>query len=62
MTPQWLWWLAIASIVLGSIGGGLEKAFAPEPGKPARWPYRLGAFLASLGTDIVSLRKMGGGS
>lgn len=61
MSPTVLLYIGVGVVVLGSVGGALEKACAPEPGKAGGFGYRVGVFLASLGTDLVSLRKLGGG-
>lgn len=55
MTPQTLVYIAAASLALGTIGGLLEKM------KPGTFWNKLGVVLASLGTDLASLGKLGGG-
>jgi hypothetical protein len=57
MSPQTVVIIAAASVVLGTVGGLIEgKA------KPGSFWYGLGRVLASLGTDLASLGKMGGGA
>jgi len=55
MTPQTLLYIGIASTVLGTLGGALEKTCTPG----SAW-YKAGVFLASLGIDLASLSKLGG--
>jgi hypothetical protein len=45
-----------ATTVLGTIGGALEKLCAPG----SIW-YKVGVVFASLGVDLASLSKLGGG-
>jgi hypothetical protein len=56
MSTDTLVWIAVGAMVVGSIGGALEATSTPGGG----W-YKVGVFLASLGADLVSLRKLGGG-
>lgn len=55
MSPTVLLWIGVASTVLGTLGGALEKTAAKDGG----W-YKLGVVLASLGVDLASLGKLAG--
>lgn len=57
MDPKLVAEIVAASVVLGTVGGILEAKCA----KGSAW-YKVGAFLASLGTDLASLGKLGGGA
>ncbi len=55
MNAQTLGYIVAGSVLLGTVGGLLEKAPAGS-----FW-QKLGVVLASLGTDLASLGKLGGG-
>lgn len=57
MNPQTIGYIVAASVVLGTVGGILEAKC-----KAGTFGYKLGAFFASLGTDLASLGKLGGGA
>ena len=53
MSANTVYIIATVAIVLGTVGGALEKLCSPE----SFW-YRAGVVLASLGTDLTSLGKL----
>lgn len=56
MSQNTLFYILGASVLLGTLGGMLERA-----SKPGSGTYRVGVVLASLGTDLASLGKLTGG-
>lgn len=57
MNTQTLYLIATASVILGTVGGMLERFTAATSVF-----YKIGVILASLGTDLASLGKLFGGT
>lgn len=57
MNPNTVYLIVTASVVLGTVGGLLER-FTKAGGNA----YKIGVLLASLGTDLASLGKLFGGA